>query len=97
MLSAMLRPIPAVFALAALAGCASPEDSAVPGEDLGSDRSNAPLSGLSARLKDQFSSSRQRQSATRSASVSPEMRGTRSSPGWDAESLPAQAHGQRSR
>jgi CxxC motif-containing protein (DUF1111 family) len=54
MFSAVLRPIPAVLALATLVGCASPDDPVVPGGENGSDRTGAPLGGLSARLKEQF-------------------------------------------
>ena len=54
MLAPVPRPIPLFFALAGLAGCASPADSTALVADLGSDRSGAPIGGLSARLKGQF-------------------------------------------
>ena len=54
MLAAVFRPIPLFFALAGLAGCAPRDDSAAPAEDLGSDRTGAPLAGLPARLRAQF-------------------------------------------
>lgn len=48
-----LRSIPLVLALAALGGCAFPDDPAAPGE-AESDRSGAPLGGISTRLTSQF-------------------------------------------
>jgi CxxC motif-containing protein (DUF1111 family) len=54
MLTALLRPIPLVFALAALAGCSSPEETAAPDADPGSDRTGVPLQGISAQRREQF-------------------------------------------
>lgn len=53
MIAPALRPIALFFALAALAGCASPGDSTAAAGG-GSDRSGAPLGALPARLKAQF-------------------------------------------
>jgi CxxC motif-containing protein (DUF1111 family) len=53
MLPAAFRQIPLFFAIAAFAGCASPEDPAATGVE-GESRSGAPLSGLSSGARAQF-------------------------------------------